>query len=680
MSNEFYDPTTGESRESVDIDEATHWQARGVLQQDTRRRRPLWFDGRFLAARDLTREQHYVLARQSDLGRMIGWGVTAGLVVQASGNTLQVSPGHGITPAGELIAVLTEAEFALDDLPTIERLNATLGLSAAPSHVDRNRTGLFVLAARPVEYTAAPTARYPTTLDGDRGIEDGEIVEAVAFSLVPFDDAPTEDGTERHRARAAHEIFVRGAAGRLSPEVLPLAMLALDRGVLQWLDHYLVRRDAGVENVLGFGLGHRAVREAHLRHYDGHLRQIVDSATGGITAADHFDALPPAGPMPARSITLGETGIDQRFFPPQMDVRMTLVPTDELPALLEDSLALPPIDLTMPDLALEGIRVLVLVPVDRLDLATQVRALTPPNDQADITPVERLGLTAPLRLIRRRPYTELKRLRQQRLSAIEPPVNLDDDVRQAWVNLIEGTEIMWYVRRRTPSHVDGTIGFTRGGEPPVDPYDLGWNIENHSTDYDDGGMSGSMQPVSFTTYYANHAHFQLYDRLLSKFDADLRQNMAITLVPDSFHRSQIAGIGQLYLWCLRALNIGVLPDTDLTALANDSDHSHLRNRFYELLAPIPDNSLQMSDAHGALGSNAWISDEVIDVIQQAALPSRTLYYLGGLGLPERFVQKVDEIRFDPEGDLGQFLDDVRIAVDADDLQGLEDLIVPPPPA
>src|SRR5215218_6561845 len=69
-------------------------QESNTLVVDDRRRRPLYFDGRFLAARDLTREQAYFLTRQADLGRAGGAGVVHGLEVRlpddADGRALRV--------------------------------------------------------------------------------------------------------------------------------------------------------------------------------------------------------------------------------------------------------------------------------------------------------------------------------------------------------------------------------------------------------------------------------------------------------------------------------------------------------------------------------------------------------------------------------------------------------------
>ncbi|MBC8009093.1 MAG: hypothetical protein H7067_03235, partial [Burkholderiales bacterium] len=48
---------------------------------DTRRTRPRFFDGKFLTAADLMQEQNYLLTRQADLARTLGFGVVSGLRV-----------------------------------------------------------------------------------------------------------------------------------------------------------------------------------------------------------------------------------------------------------------------------------------------------------------------------------------------------------------------------------------------------------------------------------------------------------------------------------------------------------------------------------------------------------------------------------------------------------------------
>ena len=73
--------STRERLERLEKGEVERLQRAGVLIVDGRRIRPLYFDGRFLTARDLTREQSYFLTRLSDLGRSRGFGVVNGLQV-----------------------------------------------------------------------------------------------------------------------------------------------------------------------------------------------------------------------------------------------------------------------------------------------------------------------------------------------------------------------------------------------------------------------------------------------------------------------------------------------------------------------------------------------------------------------------------------------------------------------
>src|SRR5438876_942349 len=96
------DFTVGAMRRRIEIDDAVKLEKAGTLIRDNRRRRPYYFDGRFLTARDLTREQNYFLARQAELGRATGSGVVTGLgVTLLPPSTVRINAGHGITATGE---------------------------------------------------------------------------------------------------------------------------------------------------------------------------------------------------------------------------------------------------------------------------------------------------------------------------------------------------------------------------------------------------------------------------------------------------------------------------------------------------------------------------------------------------------------------------------------------------
>ncbi|WP_437876383.1 hypothetical protein [Sorangium sp. So ce513] len=473
MSDQIFLPTAGPARALVAGDELASALNRRILVADDRRRRPRYFDGRFLAARDLTRDQTYFLTRQADLGRLTGGGVGHGLEVRVlqEGRSLRIEPGHGLTPAGELVVLREALEIDLADVPTMQRLSAAFGLSREPSPPLRNQSGLFVLALRPVEYTANPTAQYPASLGERRALEDGDIIEALAVSLVPYSGDPAAGDLDDRRARAAQDIFLRdglhGGGPGLPADALPLAMVALERGLLSWIDPYLVRRDAATDDAPGFGVGRRSVREAFLRQYHRHLDDVLEARRlrgqgEAFAATEHFLVLPPAGRLPVSAVAVQGSDLTQAFFPPEMDVQISIVPEDELPALLEDSLDLPPIDLGLGGDALEAIAIAVLLPVPRAEVARLKDELTALTRQ--------LAASAPSRLLRLKPLLALRSLKGLRPA---PPVV--DPVPLAlnpWRQRLAAADALWYVRRRSLSAAAEVVPRARepvgGEEPPAE--------------------------------------------------------------------------------------------------------------------------------------------------------------------------------------------------------------------
>jgi len=361
----------------------------GSVIQASRRTRPLWFDGRFLAARDMERDQNYFLRRQGDLGMAAGFGVIHGLLVDtgstsgqaADAETIVIRAGQGITPGGQLVMIPNDLTIRFSDLATEEDLDVQFGLSTAPAAVARTRTGLYIIALRPVQFTANPITSYPTSLQGSPTTHDGDIVEATAVSLVPYADPATNYDAITRNAAVARQIFVAGNPGTLSDSLLPLAMISIQRGVIEWVDPYLVRRDAGPGfNGLRFGLADPSAQQAFLLQYDAQLQQAVNalvqkSLPARFAATDYFQALPPAGRFPLASID--PSALTRLFFPQQTDVCLSLIAQDELPAWIEDSLSLPPIDLTLAASAYADLSVFMLVPVARQNFAALAANLPP---------------------------------------------------------------------------------------------------------------------------------------------------------------------------------------------------------------------------------------------------------------------------------------------------------------
>jgi hypothetical protein len=430
----------GPDRLRLKADQIRAFQASLVV--DPRRRRPLYFDGRFLAARDLVRDQNYFLTRQSDLGRAGGFGVVEGLYVDRGGtpSSLAITAGHGVTPAGELVVLPADFTVELTEIPEIQRLNAAFGLLSLPAEPPRNRTGLFVLALRPVEFSANPIASYPTQVAGPRTAEDGDIVEGAVITLIPYPDEGPDLTPVLRRARAAHEVFVGGTAKGAAAGALPLAMVALNRGTVEWVDVFMVRREVGASqsDIIGLGFAPRALRQAHLLQYEAHLREVLALRQGlgnRFAASDYFQALPPAGRLPAACVD-PET-FSQIFFPSTVDVDLSLVPEDEIPALVEESLSLQPIDLTRSAEELDSTAIVVMIPVPRRDLRTlaSVSSLT-----------RALKPAAPGMLARRQPLEHLRGLRLPGAFVSHPEASDAEDA--AWKKLLARGGMLWYARRR----------------------------------------------------------------------------------------------------------------------------------------------------------------------------------------------------------------------------------------
>jgi len=429
-----------------------------VLVGDPRRWRPRWFDGRFLSASDLQGEQNYFLIRQADLGRAGGSGVIDGLMVseaveQGTGiQRLRIEAGQGVTDTGELVVLFDPLTLNPADVPEIQRLDAAFGLQVIPNEPGRTRTGLYIVALRPVEWTANPIGAYPTSLTGARKSEDSTIVEGVAVSLIPYPDQGSDESWNRRRARVAREIFVDGRNQGLTSGVLPLAMVALRGNLVEWVDPFLVRRETGAERPAGmdFGFGARSLREAHLLQYQRHLADAMNANNDqAFLATSYLDALPPVGQLP--SAALDADRLTQRFFPPAIDVELSFIPEDELTAVIEESLLVPPIDLTAGLDQLSGTGVVVLIPMTRGEFAANRSVL--PNWDAESP--------------RLRPvFTEIKAratprdlLLSRLFSPVAAPVPPAEE--EPWRQLLRnalGRRLLWYVRRRhlpIPTNVAG---------------------------------------------------------------------------------------------------------------------------------------------------------------------------------------------------------------------------------
>jgi hypothetical protein len=270
---------------------------------------------------------------------------------------------------------------------------------------------------------------------------------------------------DRARAAVAHAIFVQGATTRLPANVLPLAMLALDANAVRWIDVPMVRRELGSQrgDLPGLSPSPRALRLAHLQQFRQHLADLLQtSGDRPFAAPSVFPSLPPAGPMPPGVIDPRD--MTQRWLPASVEVTFTIIPEDELPALLEDTLLLPPIDFTQGEAAVDATAVLFLAPVGRHDWNRLVATLE--STRRDLPP------SAANQIASRRPLEALMRLgRPLTLANLPRPGTLSggDDTGAAplsaasegeWRRLAQSASL-WYVRRSRLARQDDLAGVRR---------------------------------------------------------------------------------------------------------------------------------------------------------------------------------------------------------------------------
>jgi hypothetical protein len=426
---------------------------------DRRRSRPRWFDGRFLKAADLNRESGYFLTRQSDLAVATGTGVVEGLMVKQNDSTrITIAQGHGMTFDGERVFLPNDVDISLHNIALAEELNVKMGLSRKPAPPDRSRSGIYIIALRPLEFTANPTASYPVDVDGQRQMRDGSIIEATAITLVPFSyPAGAARSSQARRAEVAHQVFAQATEYRIPSTTLPLAMIEMRRGKLLWLDNHMVRRDMGAvhSDVLGFGFTPRPIRSSHFKQYDAMIQDIVaqrkrTDADLGFSATQFFKSLPSAGRLPAACVDL--SSFTQHYFPDVMDVEMSIIPEDEMGLLIEESMLLPPI-LLDDDTAMENTSVMVFLPVPRHVFYSETKAIKKLPDP----------IRFPVKTVRSKftPKDYLNVFQAKLPDFKTPEVKNEEALRQvAWQRLLYKETFVWYVRRRHVSYKDEITGTT----------------------------------------------------------------------------------------------------------------------------------------------------------------------------------------------------------------------------
>jgi hypothetical protein len=308
---------------------------------DSGLRTPNYVNGRLLHAEDLHADQEATLGRLIRLGQAAGAGIVSGLTVQqvaGSSNSIQVSPGVGLNPRGDVIFLeANPVTLSLVLEPEVSTVAGSGGLfqpceiatSGEQVVID---AGAYLLTVIPVSRMEGST---PITTPASRGntVECAAkwVVEGLEFKAIRLNDfgdggvdAANNAATLRNRlahwclGRTAFGIFPAtdgdGAYNGLdllsaddrTPCDLPLAVFywAGDNGI-QFVDMWAARRritPAYVAPAWGGMLGEqRPIEgEARLIQFQNHLDYLIRTGTpGSLAATNSFAYLPPCGFVPA---------------------------------------------------------------------------------------------------------------------------------------------------------------------------------------------------------------------------------------------------------------------------------------------------------------------------------------------------------------------------------------------
>jgi hypothetical protein len=122
--------------------------------------------------------------------------------------------------------------------------------------------------------------------------------------------------------------------------------------------------------------------------------------------------------------------------------------------LLDESLQLPPIDLTQTGESVESVAVMVMIPVARHAMARRLEQL---NSVLRAGPL-RLRAAAVGAVARRLPAEALMTLTRRWQISSTPPVQVKSLLDAAWSELLSGTKMIWYARRRNVPHKSSFVG------------------------------------------------------------------------------------------------------------------------------------------------------------------------------------------------------------------------------
>lgn len=348
-----------------------------ISSLDPKLSRTNYYDGRLLKASDLVRDQFYLDERLREVGRALGQGVVRGLSLTLTADRkLRVTPGLAITPSGRVLELEKETiQLNLTSDALINELN--------PGYRSL-QAGIYAVVIRYAEKGVGSAEVYPRDLEGERGFHFNAYAEGVQFALVklainlPLEklrQLSPEEISVYARLQLVRPLLIAnpGQAPGIGEDAIALGLLGVEYGIPQWLDIGLVRRPFRNAQSLNY------LQADLYNHYEELLKEILSVRKSSATreqfpAARYFSIMPPIGSIPKGAVD--PVNGYQNFFPEAYEVSISPVREDDVPALLQQSLALEPIDLQTD----RDVDIMIAVVLDDIKFSYIARQLQHLND------------------------------------------------------------------------------------------------------------------------------------------------------------------------------------------------------------------------------------------------------------------------------------------------------------
>jgi hypothetical protein len=276
---------------------------------------------------------------------------------------LHVSPGLGLTVDGEDVSLPRPLITAVHKIPVQGPL------SNGPSETARG-LGIVVLAPIVADSAGPQDDTDPCEIDpSNDAFEDWQLVDGcrLAWYHWPVDSIPLPTAGNRFRNELVYRIFEREQQLEGQPlpweaEGVPLAVAYINQnGAVTMIDRYAVVRQGGAPRTFTStmaGTGDPFLWQARIQALSAHIRDLGDQGQTIDSAIHYFRYLPPVGFLPKAVVNLKTFAA--RFFLSHYDLQAVPVPLEQLEVALEESAALRPYDLFIPD----QVKILVPVPQD----------------------------------------------------------------------------------------------------------------------------------------------------------------------------------------------------------------------------------------------------------------------------------------------------------------------------